>query len=115
MKHTLNEVRKLQKIAGIRENDKSKKNGFLGILKPKKDVFQRIIKNVDSSKIDSLIKYTESNGDKIERFGKSVWAITADSNQKAESVWHYYIDGGILYFENPNFPSLYDTYIRKEI
>ena len=114
MKQPINEIKRMQQLAGlVNENDKSKKNRFLGIFKPNKDVFQRIIKNVDSSKIDNLIKYTESNGDKIERSDKNIWGMTADSSQNNESVWQY-LEGN-LYFENPNFPSLYDTYIRKEI
>jgi len=108
----MDQIKRMQELAGIiTENDKSKKNRFLGIFKPSKDVFQRIIKNVDSSKIDNLIKYTESNGDKIERFGKNIWGATTESSQNNEAVWQYL--EGDLYFENPNFPSLYDTYIRR--
>jgi hypothetical protein len=91
--------------------DKSKKNRFLGIFGPSKDVFQRIIKNINS--IDNLIKYTESNGDEIEKIGKDMWGITKYSGENNEAVWKYV--NGDLYFQNPNFPSIYDDYIRKNM
>ena len=91
--------------------DKSKKNRFLGIFGPSKDVFQRIIKKVDS--IEDLVTYTESNGDEVEKVGKNMWGISKDSKESGEAVWQY-LDGD-LYFENPNFPSVYDDYIRKNI
>jgi hypothetical protein len=93
--------------------DSSKKNRFLGIFGPSKDIFQRIIKNTNPSEIEKLIKYTESNGDSVERIDKNVWGITKESGKNNQTVWQYY--NGDLYFENPNFPSLYDAYIRKTI
>jgi hypothetical protein len=90
--------------------DRSKKNRFLGIFGPGKDIFQRKIKNVDASSIEELIKYTESNGDEVERYGKSSWAITKESGEGGQTVWSY--DGKNLMFVNPNFPSVYDNYIR---
>lgn len=93
--------------------DASKKNRFLGIFGPGKDVFQRKVKNIDPSAIEDLIKYTESNGDEVDRQGKSVWAITKDSRKIGQTVWSY--DGKDLMFVNPNVESLYDTYIRKQI
>ena len=91
--------------------DKSKKNRFLGIFGPNKDVFQRIIKNINS--IEDLVKYTESNGDEIEKIGKNMWGITKNSGENNEAVWQY--TNGDLYFQNPNFPSVYDNYIRKNM
>jgi len=91
--------------------DRSKKNRFLGIFKPGKEVFQRKIKNISPSKIENLIKYTESNGDNVERIGKNAWGITKESGKDNQTVWQY-MDGDLL-FVNPNFPSIYDTYIRK--
>jgi hypothetical protein len=93
--------------------DKSKKNRFLGIFGPGKDIYQRKIKKVSSSEIESLIQYTESNGDRVERSGKNSWGITKESDKDNQAVWQY-LDG-VLYFENPNYPSVYDTYIRKEL
>lgn len=93
--------------------DRSKKNRFLGIFPPGKDVFQRIIKNVDKSSIEKLVKYTQSNNDEIDKIGDNIWAITVDSGKDNQAVWKY--DEGILYFENPYYPSIYDTYIRKSI
>jgi hypothetical protein len=95
--------------------DKSKKNRFLGILGPSKNVFQRKIKKISTKEVDDLIKYTDSNGDHIEKVGKDAWGITKESNKDNQSVWHYDHSEGILYFENPNHPSVYDTYIRKEL
>ena len=95
----------------IQNVDKSKKNRFLGIFGPSKDVFQRIIKNITS--VEDLIKYTESNGDKVEKSGKNVWGISKDSAKNNEAVWQY-LDGD-LYFINPHTPSIYDEYIRKNM
>jgi hypothetical protein len=91
--------------------DRSKSNRFMGIFGPSKEVFQRIIKNIDSSEIEELIKYTESNGDKVERSGKNAWGITKESGENDQSVWQY-LDG-VLYFINPNYSSIYDEYIKK--
>lgn len=93
--------------------DRSKKNRFLGIFGPGKQTFQRIIKKVDKSTIEDLIEYTQSNKDEIERIGDNVWGITKDSLKDNQAVWQY-LDGK-LYFENPQNPSIYDKYIRKEI
>lgn len=93
--------------------DKSQKYRFLGIFGPSKDVFQRVIKNVSSSEIENLIKYTESNGDEVERIGNNAWGITKKSNEDNQSVWKY-LDGKLL-FVNPHHPSIYDNYIRKEL
>lgn len=93
--------------------DKSKKNRFLGIFAPGKEVFQRKIKKVDPSSIEELIKYTESNGDEVERIGSNVWGITKESGKNNQAVWKY-VDGSLL-FENPNYPSPYGTYIRKNL
>jgi hypothetical protein len=91
--------------------DRSKSNRFMGVFGPSKEVFQRIIKNIDPSEIEELIKYTESNGDKVERGGKYVWGITKESGENDQSVWQY-LDG-VLYFINPNYSSIYDEYIKK--
>jgi hypothetical protein len=93
--------------------DKSKKNRFLGIFAPGKQVFQRVIKKVDASSIEDLIKYTESNGDDVERHGAAAWATTKESRENGQTVWSY--DGKDLMFVNPNTPSVYDEYIRKKI
>jgi hypothetical protein len=93
--------------------DKSKKNRFLGVFAPGKEVFQRVIKKVDASSIEDLIKYTESNGDEVERHGTSAWATTKESRKLGQTVWSY--DGKDLMFVNPNAPSAYDEYIRKEV
>jgi hypothetical protein len=93
--------------------DKSKKNRFLGVFAPGKEVFQRVIKKVDASSIEDLIKYTESNGDEVERHGTSAWATTKESRENGQTVWSY--DGKDLMFVNPNTPSVYDEYIRKKI
>jgi len=91
--------------------DRSKKNRFMGIFGPSKEVFQRIIKNITPSEIEELIKYTESNGDKVERSGKNIWGITKESGENNQSVWQY-LDG-VLYFVNPNYTSAYDDYIKS--
>ena len=93
-------------------NEASKKNRFLGIFAPSKNVFQRIIKKVNDSEIKDLIKYTKSNGDEVEISGKNAWGITKDSGKANQAVWQY-LDGK-LYFENPRHSSVYDKYIRKE-
>jgi len=100
-----------EEIAKVLNKDKSKQNRFLGIFKPNKNVFQRIIKNIDSSKIDNLIKYTESNGDEVEKIGNDVFGITKDSKNGNQAIWKY--SEGHLYFVNANYPSIYDDYIRK--
>ena len=91
--------------------DRSKSNRFMGVFGPSKEVFQRIIKNINPSEIEELIKYTESNGDKVERSGKNAWGITKESGETDQSVWQY-LDG-VLYFINPNYSSTYDEYIKK--
>jgi hypothetical protein len=91
--------------------DKSKKNRFMGVFGPSKEVFQRVIKNIDPSEIEELIKYTESNGDEIERSGKNAWGITEESGENNQSVWQY-LDG-VLYFINPNYSSIYDDHIKN--
>lgn len=91
--------------------DRSKSNRFMGIFGPSKEVFQRIIKNIDPSEIEDLIKYTESNGDKVERSGKNAFGITKESGENEQAVWQY-LDG-ILYFINPNYSSIYDEYIKS--
>ena len=98
---------------GLLFEDKSKKNRFLGIFGPGKDVFQRIIKNVDPQFIEDLIQYTESNNDEVEKYGKSAWAITKESERIGQTVWSY--DGKNLMFVNPNVKSIYDEYIRTSI
>jgi hypothetical protein len=100
-----------EEIQSSLKNDRSKKNRFLGIFGPGKDVFQRIIKKVDPSEVESLITYTEANGDSIERYNKSVWGMTKESRENGQSVWQY--DGENLMFVNKNYPSIYDTYIRN--
>jgi hypothetical protein len=91
--------------------DRSKKNRFMGVFGPGKDVFQRIIKNIDSSEIEDLIKYTESNGDEVERTEGSAWGTTKESSENNQAVWQY--SDGELYFVNPQHPSIYDEYIKK--
>lgn len=91
--------------------DKSKKNRFLGIFNPGKNEFQRKIINVNTSVIEDLINYTESNGDDVERYGKHVWATTKESSKIDQTVWSY--DGEVLMFGNPNIKSVYDEYINK--
>ena len=91
--------------------DRSKSNRFMGVFGPSKDAFQRIIKNITPLEIEELIKYTESNGDKVERIGKNAWGVTKESGENHQSVWHY--SDGILYFINPKFPSEYDTHIKS--
>lgn len=91
--------------------DRSKSNRFMGIFGPSKEVFQRIIKNLTSLEIENLIKYTESNGDKVERSGENAWGITKESGENDQAVWQY-LDG-VLYFINPNYSSIYDEYIKS--
>jgi hypothetical protein len=98
---------------GRLNEDKSKKNSFLGIFRPGKDVFQRIIKGIDQSQIQDLIDYTKSQGDEVDESGDNKWGITSESGENGQAVWQY-LDGD-LYFVNPNFPSVYDDYIRKNM
>jgi hypothetical protein len=100
-----------EEIKKVLKEEKSRKRGFLGIFNPGKDQFQRIIKKVDSSLINNLIKYTESNGDEVERYGNNAWALSNDSRAGDQMLWSY--DDGDLLFVNPNYPSVYDTYIRN--
>lgn len=104
------DLRKYLSENRLRE-DRSKKNRFMGIFGPGKNVFQRIIKNIDPSKIEDLVSYTESNGDEVEKSGNNAWGITKKSGENNQAVWQY-LDGDLL-FENPKYPSVYDDYIRN--
>lgn len=91
--------------------DRSKSNRFMGIFKPSEDVFQRVIKNANPSEIEDLIKYTEANGDEVERSGKNAWGITKESGEGSQAVWQY-LDGNLM-FTNLKYPSVYDDYIKN--
>ena len=90
--------------------DRSKKNKFMGIFHLANTSFQRKIKNINPSEVEDLIKYTESNGDEVEKIGNNVWGITKESGKDNQAVWQY-MDGELL-FVNPQHPSIYDEYIR---
>ena len=107
-------MKKLELVNLIKEEVKksnNQRNRFLKIFSPGKNSFQRIIKDVDPSVMEKLINFTESNGDEVEKYGKSAWAITKESGEKLQAVWSY--NGRDLYYENPNVKSVYDKYLRE--
>ncbi|MFW6219913.1 MAG: hypothetical protein ACOC33_03655 [bacterium] len=101
----------LVKNKNIIKEDRSKKRHFLGVFKPGKDQFQRVIKNIDPAKVEKLVDYTESMGDKVEMVGSNVWGVTKESEKNNEAVWQY-LDGDLM-FVNTKYDSIYDDYIRK--
>jgi len=105
-------MKKIPTFEKFINESRSKRNTFLGVFPPSKDVFQRIIKKVSPSEIEDLIKYTEDNGDNVERSGENAWGSTKESMGENQAVWQY-LDGK-LYYENPNYQTIYDEYINKK-
>jgi len=73
-----------------------------------KSSFQLRIKNIDKSKLNILVKYTEKNKHEIERVGKNLWG-----HKGTLVYWTYDATDNILYYINPKAKSIYDKFIKQ--